>query len=256
MAADMSGRAALITGAASGIGRASALAFASAGASVALVDIDVVGLKGTAAAVRALGRRAEVLPADVTDLSAVTAAVAGAVTAFGRLDAAHNNAGVPGPYIPLDEYGEEDFMRILQVDLAGVWRCMRAEIRVMRAQRSGAIVNTSSMLGAAAMPGNGAYVAAKHGVHGLTRAAALELGASGIRVNAIAAGVTRTGMTSAVSDELLSRRADGPHRGTGGNRGGGGVAVLTRGLLHHRVRAGRRRRLARRVKVARERRSP
>jgi NAD(P)-dependent dehydrogenase (short-subunit alcohol dehydrogenase family) len=199
----MSGRAALVTGAASGIGRASALAFACAGASVALVDIDADGLEGTAAAVRALGRRAEVLPADVTDLSAVTAAVTGAVTAFGRLDAAHNNAGVPGPYVPLDEYGEEDFMRIVQVDLAGVWRCMRAEIRVMRAQRSGAIVNTSSMLGAAAMPGNGAYVAAKHGVHGLTRAAALELGVSGIRVNAIAPGVTRTGMTSAVSDELL-----------------------------------------------------
>jgi NAD(P)-dependent dehydrogenase (short-subunit alcohol dehydrogenase family) len=203
MAADMSGRAALITGAASGIGRASALAFASAGASVALVDIDAAGLEGTAAAVRALGRRAEVLPADVTDLSAVTAAVARAAAAFGRLDAAHNNAGVPGPYVPLDEYGEEDFMRILQVDLAGVWRCMRAEIRVMRAQRSGTIVNTSSMLGAAAMPGNGAYVAAKHGVHGLTRAAALELGPLGIRVNAIAPGVTRTGMTSAASDELL-----------------------------------------------------
>jgi NAD(P)-dependent dehydrogenase (short-subunit alcohol dehydrogenase family) len=170
---------------------------------VALVDIDAAGLEGTAAAVRALGRRAEVLPADVTDLSAVTAAVARAAAAFGRLDAAHNNAGVPGPYVPLDEYGEEDFMRILQVDLAGVWRCMRAEIRVMRAQRSGTIVNTSSMLGAAAMPGNGAYVAAKHGVHGLTRAAALELGPLGIRVNAIAPGVTRTGMTSAASDELL-----------------------------------------------------
>jgi len=94
-------------------------------------------------------------------------------------------------------------MQILQVDLAGVWRCMRAEIRYMRSQRSGAIVNTSSMLGAAAMPDNGAYVAAKHGVHGLTRAAALELGSTGIRVNAIAPGVTRTGMTTAVSDELL-----------------------------------------------------
>ena len=203
MAADLSGRAALITGAASGIGRASALAFASAGAAVALLDIDAEGLADTAAAASAAGVRAEALVADVRDLRAVTGAVGRAVEAFGRLDAALNNAGVPGPYVPLDEYEEEDFMRILQVDLAGVWRCMRAEIRQMRAQGHGAIVNTSSMLGAAAMPDNGAYIAAKHGVHGLTRAAALELGGTGIRVNAIAPGVTRTGMTSAVSDDLL-----------------------------------------------------
>ena len=203
MAADLSGRAALITGAASGIGRASALAFASAGASVALLDIDAEGLADTAAAALAAGVRAEALVADVRDLRAVTGAVRRAVEAFGRLDAALNNAGVPGPYLPLDEYSEEDFMRILQVDLAGVWRCMRAEIRQMRAQGHGAIVNTSSMLGAAAMPDNGAYIAAKHGVHGLTRAAALELGGTGMRVNAIAPGVTRTGMTSAVSDDLL-----------------------------------------------------
>ena len=203
MAVDLSGRAALVTGAASGIGRASALAFASAGASVALLDIDAGGLADTAAAVRAAGARAEVLVADVRDLRAVTGAVGRAVEAFGRLDAALNNAGVPGPYVPLDEYSEEDFMRILQVDLAGVWRCMRAEIRYMRARGTGAIVNTSSMLGAAAMPDNGAYVAAKHGVHGLTRAAAVELGGAGIRVNAIAPGVTRTGMTSAASDDLL-----------------------------------------------------
>ncbi len=205
MPADLSGRAVLITGAASGIGRASAIAFAAAGASVALLDIDADGLAGAARAARALGARAEMLLADVADLREVTEAVGRAVETFGRLDAAHNNAGVPGPYVPLDEYEEEDFMRVLQVDLVGVWRCMRAEIRYMRSQRSGAIVNTSSMLGGAAMPDNGAYIAAKHGVHGLTRAAALELGGTGIRVNAIAPGVTRTGMTSGVSDELLRR---------------------------------------------------
>src|SRR4029077_9642884 len=222
MAADLSGRAALITGAASGIGRASALAFTGAGASVALVDIDADGLADTAEAARALGARAEALVADgtslrqgeggrgargadVTSLRQVTEAVGRAAEIFGRLDAAHNNAGVPGPYVPLDEYEEEDFLHVLQVDLAGVWRCMRAEIRHMRTQGSGAIVNTSSMLGAAAMPDNSAYIAAKHAVHGLTRAAALELGGTGVRVNAIAPGVTRTGMTSAVSDELLTR---------------------------------------------------
>jgi NAD(P)-dependent dehydrogenase (short-subunit alcohol dehydrogenase family) len=205
MAADLSGCTALITGAASGIGRASAIAFAASGASVALVDIDADGLADTADAARALGPRAEVLVADVTNLREVAGAIGRAVEVFGRLDAALNNAGVPGPYVPLDEYEEEDFMRVLQVDLAGVWRCMRSEIRQMRTQRSGAIVNTSSMLGAAAMPDNSAYIAAKHAVHGLTRAAALELGGTGIRVNAIAPGVTRTGMTSAVSDDLLAR---------------------------------------------------
>src|SRR5215813_7959128 len=172
------------------------------------MDIDSSGLADTAAAVRETGSPAEVIRADVTDLAAVSAAVARTAEVFGRLDAAHNNAGVPGPYMPLDEYSEADFLRVLQVDLVGVWRCMRAEIRLMRAQRAGAIVNTSSMLGAAAMPDNGAYVAAKHGV---TRAAALEPG------------------------------------GTGGDRRGRGLAVLTRSLLRHRLGAGRRRRLAGRM---------
>ncbi len=255
MAADLSGCTALVTGAASGIGQASAVAFATAGASVALVDIDADGLADTAAAVRARGPRAEVLVADVTDLQEVTEAIGRAVEIFGRLDAAHNNAGVPGPYVPLDEYGEEDFMRVLQVDLAGVWWCTRAEIRHMRAQRSGAIVNTSSMLGAAAMPDNGAYVAAKHGVHGLTRAAALELGGTGIRINAIAPGVTRTGMTwrSAMSCSAWCRWAASRSRRRSPRPWCG---CLARGLLHHGVCAGRGRWLARRVKVAGERRRP
>lgn len=196
----MADQVALVTGAASGIGRASAIAFAKAGACVALVDIDGAGLDETASG---LGRQAEVILADVTDLAAVEAAVERTVARFGRLDAAHNNAGVPGPYLPLDEYPPEEFLRVLQVDLLGVWHCMRAEIRQMRQQGSGAIVNTSSMLGAAAMPDNGPYVAAKHAVNGLTRAAALELAGAGIRVNALAPGVTRTGMTSSVSDDLL-----------------------------------------------------
>jgi NAD(P)-dependent dehydrogenase (short-subunit alcohol dehydrogenase family) len=201
--ADLDGQVALITGAAWGIGRASALAFAAAGASTALIDIDKDGLEATAAAVRAAGREVEVIPADVTDLDSMARAVAQTVTRFGRLDAAHNNAGVAGPFVPLDEYPPEEFLRVLQVDLIGVWHCLRAEIAQMRRQGFGAIVNTSSMLGAAAMPDNGPYVAAKHAVNGLTRAAALELAGVGVRVNALAPGVTRTGMTSEVSDELL-----------------------------------------------------
>jgi A-factor type gamma-butyrolactone 1'-reductase (1S-forming) len=203
VAIDLSGRTALVTGAASGIGRSSALAFVAAGASVALVDIDSAGLDRTADDIHAAGGAAEVIAADVTDLDAMARAVERTVARFGRLDAAHNNAGVAGPYLPLDEYPADEFLRVLQVDLIGVWHCMRAEIAQMRRQGSGAIVNTSSMLGAAAMPDNGPYVAAKHAVNGLTRTAALELATAGVRVNALAPGVTRTGMTSGVSDDLL-----------------------------------------------------
>jgi NAD(P)-dependent dehydrogenase (short-subunit alcohol dehydrogenase family) len=203
LSVDFAGRTALVTGAASGIGRASALRFAGAGAALVVVDIDGDGLEETAAQVRSGGGDVEVVVADVTDPDAMARAVQRGVERFGSLDAAHNNAGVAGPYLPLDEYPLDAFHRVLQVELIGVWHCMRAEIAQMRIQGRGAIVNTSSMLGDAAMPDNGVYVAAKHAVNGLTRAAALELGSVGVRVNALAPGVTRSAATSTVSADLL-----------------------------------------------------
>lgn len=198
---DLTGMGVLVTGAASGIGRASAIAFAAAGARVAAADVDGAAL---ATLTGAASGRIVPITVDVRDPDQVEAMVATAVDTLGRLDVAHNNAGVPGPYRPLWEYAEDEFAAVLAVDLVGVWRCLKFEARHMTAQRSGSIVNTSSMLGAVGMADNAAYTAAKHGVHGLTRSAALELAPYGVRVNAIAPGVTRTGMTSGVSDELLA----------------------------------------------------
>jgi NAD(P)-dependent dehydrogenase (short-subunit alcohol dehydrogenase family) len=203
VAGPMAGRVAFVTGAASGIGRASAAEFAAAGAAVAIVDVDRAGLAATGESLRAGGAETLELPADVTVAADVHRAVTATVEAFGRLDFAHNNAGVPGPYLPLDAYEEKDFRRVIDVDLIGVWLCLKYQIVQLREHGGGAIVNTSSMLGKAGMRSNGAYTAAKHAVHGLTRCAALEAAEAGIRVNAIAPGVTRTGMTSEVSDELL-----------------------------------------------------
>lgn len=191
-------RCVLVTGAASGIGQACALAFAAAGARVAAVDVDERGLAG-------LGGAVLPLVADVREPEQVEAMVAAAARAFGRLDVAVNNAGVPGPYRPLWEYTEDDVSGVLAVDLVGVWRCLKFEARQMIAQGGrGCVVNVSSMLAEVGMAQNAAYAAAKHGVHGLTRAAALELAPHAVRVNAVAPGVTRTGMTSAVSDDLLA----------------------------------------------------
>ncbi|GAA4714345.1 SDR family oxidoreductase [Pseudonocardia yuanmonensis] len=198
----------LVTGAASGIGRASALAFAAAGARVAACDIDAPGL----AALVDDDERIVTIVADVRDPLQVETMVARAVDELGRLDVAHNNAGIAGPVRPLWEYTEEDMASVLAVDLLGVWRCLKFEARHMIAQgRGGAVVNTSSMLAEVGMARNSAYTAAKHGVHGLTRCAALELAPHHIRVNAVAPGVTRTAMiglagpeATPVSDGLLA----------------------------------------------------
>jgi NAD(P)-dependent dehydrogenase (short-subunit alcohol dehydrogenase family) len=182
----------MVTGAASGIGRAAALAFARAGARVAVLDVQEQAGAETVALIEREGGAGEFMHCDVSDFRSVQAAVDGCVSRLGRLDFALNNAGIAGPPGPLAQYAPDDFRRVIDVNLTGVFLCMRAQLPVMLEQGAGAVVNTSSTLGVVTWPGSGAYTAAKHGVLGLTKAAAWEVGEHGIRVNAICPASTQT----------------------------------------------------------------
>ena len=206
MAGQFAGKVALVTGAGSGIGRASALALAHAGARVVVADSAPEGGDDTVRRITGAGGEALFVRAEVTQASEVAALIETVVQTYGRLDYAHNNAGISGALDspPTHEYPQDAWERVLAVNVTGVWLCMKYEIAHMLDQGAGVIVNTASVAGLAGLPGACAYSASKHAVLGLTKTAALEYVQQGIRINAVCPAYIHTPMV----ERVIAARTD------------------------------------------------